>query len=363
MNFVKKSVTVLICLICLNAAASAQYVSLNKVEITRLKKLVGSDQSAARQYEEIKRTALAALSQTPGPIDTIHTEGRLKGNPQKIATAKALADMHKIYALALVYRLDNHKEYLNKAKDFLIAWAVVNKPNGDPIDDTNLDGAVEGYDLIKDDLAPHDKAQVAAWLAATAQVEIDKLNPKRTTSFNNWHSHRLKVIGEIGFAIDDKRFQQFAIDGLKQQLVKNLNPDGSSIDFKLRDAMHYHLYDLEPLLKLAIILKRATGDNYYTYTSPTNTSIEKSVGWVLPYATGEVKHQEYVNSTVKFDRERANNHEAGFAIGAYFDPHAAVPMLTLASFFRPELLNTVLSIENSHEKYPDWQSVLNEVEK
>ena len=39
---------------------------------------------------------------------------------------------------------------------------------------------------------------------------------------------------------------------IKKQIAANLRPDGSSLDFHERDALHYHCYDLEPLLTLAI---------------------------------------------------------------------------------------------------------------
>lgn len=350
-------------LISASALAKAQFVSFNANEITRLKQLASEDASAGKRLNDWKQQAEQALADTPNPIDTIHTEGRLKGSPQKVATAKALEDIRKIYALSLTYRLTAEKRYLDKAAAFLTAWAKANQPNGDPIDDTNLDGAIEGYDLIKKDLKAKENKKISRWLQQTGETEINKLNPKRATSFNNWHSHRLKIVGEIGFAIDDKDLQRWAIEGLKVQLVKNLKPDGSSWDFEERDAMHYHLYDLEPLLKLAIVLKRATGVDYYSYQSEAQTSIKKSVEWVLPYATGEKTHGEFVNSKVKFDRDRAKNGEAEYKPGTLFQPKAAVHMLSLASFFQPDFAATVRKIEGTDEAYPNWQLLVNAAEK
>ena len=244
-----------------------------------------------------------------------------------------------------------------------MAWADNNKPNGDPIDDTNLDPAVDAYDLIKDDLNAADKTRISAWLAATAQTEINKLRARSGTATNNWHSHRLKEVGEIGFAIGDRKFQQWAIDGLKQQIATNLKPDGESFDFKERDALHYHTYDLEPMLTLAIILKRATGVDYYNYESPAQTSIKRSVDWFLPFVEGTKTHAEFVNSRVAFDKKRAQNGEKGYIAGTLFEPKNGLGVLYLLTYFSPDAINTIQKVNGSTENYPNWQLVLNKVKR
>ncbi len=341
----------------------AQFVSLNDTELSKLKLLCSTDASAKAQFNELQKEAGAALNDTPNPIDTLHTEGRLQGNLQKTATAEALRDMRKMYALALIYRTSGDKKYLDKATAFLTAWSQKNVPNGDPIDDTNLDQAVEAYDLIKADIGPASNKLIAGWLAQTAQMETNRFKPGRETSYNNWHSHRLKEIGEIGYAINSKKYQQYAADGLKVQIGKNLLPDGASIDFKLRDALHYHVYDLEPLLKLAIIIKRATGVDYYGYVSPQQTSIKKSVEWLLPYLNGKKNHGEFVNSTVAFDRKRAANGEKDYMAGTLFDPKSGLGVLLLIEYFYPDAINLIMKLKRTDVNYPDWQIVLNKVRR
>lgn len=343
--------------------SKAQLVSLNNSEIEGLKKLAATNVSAKARLSEWQRVADQSLTSTPNPIDTIHTEGRLKGDPQKTATSESLRDMHKMYALALTYRISGDKKYFTKAAEFLSAWARKNSPNGDPIDDTNLDPAVETYDFIKADLSADDNKLISSWLAATAQAEMDKIKRHKGTATNNWHSHRLKEVGEIGFAIGDKKYQQWAIDGLKEQIAKNLLPDGSSIDFKLRDALHYHVYDLEPLLKLSIILKRATGVDYYNYVSPEQTSIRKSVEWLLPYLNGQKTHGEFVNSTVSFDKKRAKNGEKDYVAGTLFNPKNGLHTLLLAEYFFPDVMGLIQKLSGSTEAYSNWQLVLNKVRK
>lgn len=289
----------------LSLPSFSQIVSLNPQEINKLKTNIKNDAETNKLYTGFQKSTLKYLDEQPNPIDTIRTEGLLKGNTKKEKTSIALRDMTKMFALALEFRLSGNKKYLNKCVEFLKAWSENNHPNGDPIDDTNLDNAIEAYDLIKSEISLGDKKVIENWLSATALAEINskRMVAGRGTATNNWNSHRLKIVGEIGYALNNPEFIDWAIENFKTQINVNLNPDGTSIDFKQRDAMHYHIYDLEPMLRLAIIIDRAKGINFYTYESPKGSSIKKSVNWLLPYVKGEKQHEEYVNTTVKFDRD------------------------------------------------------------
>ena len=345
------------------APLHAQYVGLNKKEIKELQRWrKGRDSIAVavgKAYDMQAQTADRALEEAPHPIDTIRTEGLLAGDPKKTATQQSLRDMNKIYALALVYRVSGDRKYLEKAKEFLQAWARTNHPKGDPIDDTNLDRAIEAYDMVKQDLPRDENAVIVGWLRNTAQTELGGryYHPERPSHFNNWHSHRLKIVGEIAFAIGDTALQTYTINGLKTQLEKNLNPDGSSIDFTSRDALHYHVYDLEPLLKLITVLERATGVNYYSYVSPTGSSIRKSVDWLIPFVDGTKTHAEFVNSTVDFDRKRAQNNEAAYKAGTLFEPKSGLGTLVLAAYFDASLLPLAKKLFGE-EAGESWQGVV-----
>jgi hypothetical protein len=347
----------------------AQYVGLGDAQIGVLKGWLatpgapgtpGADKSLARLYGAQRALADRALMEAPHPIDTIRSEGLLQGDPKKTATQEALRDMGKMYALALVYKMSGDTAYLLALERYFSAWAGTDKPRGDPIDDTNLDRVIEAYDMVKGELPPDVERAVRDWLRLTASVEITAVynRPNRATSYNNWHSHRLKIIGEIAFAIGDTALEGYAARGLEAQIGRNLRADGSSEDFALRDALHYHVYDLEPLLKLAIVLKRARGSDYYTFIAPTGSSIQRSVQWLLPYVTGEKTHAEFVNSTVEFDRRRAQNGEGAYKAGSMFDPKNGIGTLELAAFFDPSLMSLARKLSGDEGKYPDWQAVV-----
>ncbi|WP_448702122.1 alginate lyase family protein [Mucilaginibacter sp. AW1-3] len=340
---------------------NAQYVGLNNAEIAKLKQLIDQDADVKAYYKNQEAIADASLNVNPNPIDTILSEGKLEGDPKKTATAFALKDMSKIYSSALVYKLYNDKEYLKNAVQYLLAWAKLNKSKGDPIDDTNLDGAIEAYDMLKANINAANNEVIVAWFKQVAAAEVGTWKPNKATGYNNWNSHRLKVVGEIAYAINDADLQKFTIDGLKKQIEVNLYADGSGVDFKLRDALHYHAYDLEPLLKLAIVLKRATGVDYYSYVSDKQSSIKKSVEWFVPYVSGEKTHGEFVNSTVSFDKKRAMNGQAEYKAGTLFKPTNGLKTLGLACYFDPQYITVIKKVKSTDKTYPDWQAVLNKV--
>lgn len=345
--------------------ATAQSISLKDKEVAKLQRLVQSDKSAEKQFNFLLKTADAALQNAPNPIETITAEGRLKGDPLKTASTEALSDMPKIYALAIAYRVKTDDKYLKKATEFLTAWAAKNKPTGDPIDETKMDNAFEGYDLIKDKFSDVDKAAVESWFLAVAKAEMTfpKMTQGKTTAMNNWNSHRLKIVGEIACTLGDDELRKYVLDKLKIQLAANLNPDGTSFDFLERDALHYHTYDLEPLLKLAIVFKRAVNADFYNYETDKGASIAKSVNFLVPFVTGEKTHEEFVNTKVAFDKARAKNGEQAYISGTLFKPAEGIKTISLAAWFNPQLTETVRKAKNDESKFPNWQMVLNEVTK
>lgn len=325
--------------------------------VTKVKELISVSRHTKSILIKCKEIAENALSEAPNPIETISSEGRLKGDPIKTATQLSIKDFNKIYALSMAYKVTHEKRYLDKAKEYLLAWANMNKPAGNPINDTNLDPAIDGYNLIKPSLKREDISVIDNWLSAAATEEIKSMvkSLKKESAHNNWNSHRLKILVEVAAATDDPTQIALLTSLVKEQIAANLLPDGSSIDFKLRDALHYHVYDLEPLLKLSIVFKRLTGVDFYNYQAPNGASIKKSMEWLLPYLTGEKKHAEFVNSTVKFDQDRAKNGEAGYQKGTLFEPETGLKTLALAGYFNPEYDNLYEKLRADKLIDGDWQ--------
>lgn len=342
----------------------AQFVSMNNNEIKFLKKLIKQDDGVKKQYLNFKALADSSLATVPSPVDTVFSEGRLASDPKKIKSLKALKDVNRMYALALSYKIEGNNAYLKKTTDFLVAWANLNKPMENPINDTKFEAAFEAYDLVKNDLSRNDNETIKKWLSVMAYKELNhpffsKKKPGSPTS--NWNSHRIKVIGMIAYAINDDSLKIFINTALPSQIATNLYADGSGMDFKERDALHYQVYTLEPLIKLAVVVNRATGKDFYKYVSVVGSSLQKSMEFLLPYTTGEKTHEEFVNSKTEFDKKRAINKESNFITGALYQPSHGLNLFAMATYFQPDYLQIVQKLQKSEEKYPNWDVVLNHI--
>ncbi|MBB6107405.1 Alginate lyase [Mucilaginibacter lappiensis] len=342
----------------------AQYVSLNDAEIQVLKKNIAGSDDVKKAFERYKRTAEQALNEQPSPIETIVSQGVLAGNPAKTASLKSLQDGNKIYALALCYRLYQQKSYLQKVQDFLLAWANTNKPNGDPINETKLEDMITGYDLIRNNVSAESKQQIDSWLIKVGEAEFNSASakPGRTTSFNNWNSHRIKTLTLVAFTLHNTGYEPRIYQEIEKQINVNLNADGSGFDFLERDALHYHTYTLEPLLRASMVIYRATGKNYFSYQSEKGASIQKSVDFLVPFVTGVKTHGEFVNSKVPFDKQRAANHEKGYEAGTLFEPGNGVYTLSLAAYFNPAYIQDIQQVNTTKQKF-NWQLALDQVMK
>ncbi len=358
-----KRLFIVLCLLTITAAARAQYLSLTTAEVKVLKKALQTDARVKKAYAPLQALAEKSLMQSPNPINKVTSQGLLAGNPAKTASLNAVLDGPKIYAMALHYRLFGDKAYLKKAYEYLSAWAQLNVATGDPIDETKLEDFFTGYDLIRTELSVSQQQDIDAWLKiiAMAQLHSASAQPSRSTSKNNWNSHRIKVITQIVYAIHADQYRDTINQLIQQQINQNLYADGSGYDFAERDALHYHIYTLEPLLKALIVINRATGVNDYALQSPTGASVKKSVDFLLPFMTGEKSHGEFTNSRVKFDRDRAANGEKGYVTGHLFEPKNGIVVLSLASYFDPSLLSVIQQVGGAD--YYDWQLVLNQVRK
>ncbi len=344
-------------------ACAADTMSFSVVQRGKLVRLIQTDTDAARLFSQLKRAADASLDAAPHPVREIATAGVLAANPDKAASRAALADMKKLSALGFAYAVTIDAAYADAATRMILGWAQTYQPSGSPVDETKLEPLFVAYGLTSQTFSPAEKTPVEAWLRLLAKREADGVRPDSVTASNNWNSHRLKIIGLIGYDLDDHSLIDRAVNGFKQQIASNLLPDGSSLDFHERDALHYHCYDLEPLLTLAIAAHQR-GLDLYDFQAPNGASLRKAVNFLVPYCDGTATHAEWVHSKVEFDRTRAEAGEAKFRIGANFDPRDGLRTLELASFFDPSLTPLVAKLAGRDTAtYPTWQCVLNAAQR
>jgi Alginate lyase len=349
----------LLCLSSCNVSPAAPRLDR---EHTSLRTLVASDPEAALCFKDLKDAADTALHDQPYPIKTIVSEGHLQSDPNRIRTYESLPDMDKIDALHWAFIVTGDPRYLAKLHAFLLSWATTNVSEGNPINDTKLDAAFSAYGDTRPTFTNDERTTIDHWLRATAHALIDKLAKSSDHAKTNWQSHRLKMIGFVAFILGDADLKKYTRTRYKQQIADNLLPNGSSIDFEERDALHYQLYDLEPLLTLAIVADQSNV-NLYSYTAPTGSSLPKSVAFLLPFCAGTEKHAEFVHSKVDFDRQRAASGDNSYKAGRLFNPRDGIGCLELAAYFSPDIVPLIARLCDSDAKrFPTWQTVLNAAE-
>ena len=130
-----------------------------------------------------------------------------------------------------------------------------------------------------------------------------------------------------------------------------MNSEGEVVDFKQRDAIHYVVYDLQPLLQAALAAM-SRGEDWYHWIAPNNASLEKGVNWLTPYVTGEKTHNEFINSKIKLDAIRKQRGLKNF--NGIFRPEEAKSVYWLASAFNASYEPLALKLLAKPPLIMDW---------
>lgn len=245
---------------------------------------------------------------------------------------------------ALAWHAGADDEWLNFARRYLMAWIKTYKPSFNPIDETGFDTLIDIYVMIGPSLPASEREQVRSYLQDWGWGYVTAIihHGRRAIWINNWQSHRIKLVTMIAVAIDDTPLFDKARDLFRKQIQANIALDGTTLDFRERDALHYVVYDLQPLIQAALAA-RTRDEDWYHWTSDDGSSLANAMTWLLPYLSGEKRHREFVHSAVRFDAIRAQAGLKGYS--GLFDPRTAGALVWLASAFDPRfrLLATQLA--------------------
>ncbi|KAB2681666.1 alginate lyase family protein [Brucella pseudintermedia] len=256
--------------------------------------------------KDAKRIIAAAhqnLGKKPNPLKKIHTEGTLPGHGIHDQSVIAEADFPRVYTFALAYQLTHDPVYLNKAIEYLEAWAALYKPSFNPIDETNFGPFIQAYALLKDDMPSADRSRIQPLIQQFAEGYIQSGANIMDRDHANWQSHRIKIATLAAAALGDRNQLNETEKLFKTQISYNIRSDGSVEDFYKRDALHYVTYDLQPLVEASIAAHRS-GRDWFHYRSQKGGSLTNALNWLVPYAEGTKQHIEFLHSTVPFDKAR-----------------------------------------------------------
>lgn len=289
---------------------------------------------------------LPPKSLAPHPLAHVHTEGTLPHMGIRDQSLEAEHDWPVMLDAALVWHAGVNEKSYDIAHRFLLAWVDIYTPDLNPIDETNLDALIDTYAILADRLEPEERQRISAWLGRWGWDYVASIAraPKPGGIWtNNWQSHRIKLVTMIAAAIDDEKLFAEARRLFRHQIAVNLLADGQVMDFAERDALHYVVYDLEPLLRAALAARAYRDEDWYRWQAPNHASVARSVAWLTPYVTGEKTHAEFVHSKVAFDAQRAAAGVKGFT-GAFDVKDAAITYWS-AALFDPKLAAIAMRLD------------------
>jgi len=269
------------------------------------------------------------LDHAPRAMRSIHTEHTLPHQGIRDASIEAERDFPAARQLALASALSGDSRYATAASRIIGAWLDVYQPDFNPIDETNMDALLEAYDFLPDDAKAPISVAFGNFVRNLARGYLDRMpGVHGGTATNNWQSHRVKLATLSAYESGEAALIERARQAFVKQLNDNLLPNGEVLDFEQRDAIHYVVYDLEPLITAALAAKMH-GEDWYALATRSGASLQKSLDWLAPFADGSKVHQEFLHSSVRFDYERRDAGVAGFS--GEFDPKNARNVFALAA--------------------------------
>lgn len=231
-------------------------------------------------------------------------------NPQKVDIGN---EMKIIHQLCLAYAFTQEKPYLDKAVEYLKAWAGINvalsKRN---IHEETYNIAVEGYSLIRKVINPADRELIDGWIRKRAEVFI-KDNDLRV---NNWGTCLLYQFYLFGTVLEDEAIVEKFTSSYDQWVKGNLFPNGTTTDLLGRDAFAYHAYDLLFFARLCHLKAMREGydaaEAFYKKDVQWGASIRKSVNFWKPFLldTKKYTHLEFVETEYEPDKKRSDYNKA-----------------------------------------------------
>ncbi|GAB6847173.1 alginate lyase family protein [Paraburkholderia kururiensis] len=274
----------------------------------------------------------ARVNETPHAVPRLHTEGTLPHEGIYDQSVEAEKDLDLMRNAALAWRATTDDRFLKLVDRLLYAWVTTYQPSFNPIDETHFEGLILAYDMTASALPVKTRNATMAFLTKFANGYIAQIDaqprPLAGTFRNNWQSHRIKLIAMAAFTLDNRKMIAAAQRLFVEHIGDNIEPDGSTVDFTERDALHYVTYDLQPLVTAALAARRHNR-NWLPERAPSGATLAAALNWLTPYALGQKTHEEFVHSTVAFDAKRREAGLPGYS--GEWDPKNAAELFHLAA--------------------------------
>ncbi len=301
-------------------------LALSAAEENDLRRLAKESGSEVQKFRDAQvKIAKQRFNETPSPIEYF-TAGLSSAIPadrdlldKQSKARRDFTTMSALYWAWLFAEKDvcvtvdgkpkSRQDCLNRIKAFVLDWTGTYKftfiqsglrTSGNPISEAGLLPLILTYARVKNHLTlnSRESAQIKNWLA-NEYASLAAYNFSSSTTRSNFRSHQLLTLGAISVALNDSSKWQSVMETLNSHLDRNIGSDGSTVDFHDRDALNYHFYDLEPILKLACIAQKNHQQGIYfrKYASAPLPKVKAAVEFTIPYINGTILHPEFANST------------------------------------------------------------------
>ena len=247
-----------------------------------------------------------AASQTPfTAVRNISYEGVLPTEESYIISQASTKQIPNILLVAFCARYGNAPNCTAAAIQGLFVWATTNIPIGDPIDGSLMMPYIQAYDLMRPILVglltPDNITFLDDYLYLLIEAGDAFTQNPQPNNHITWY-YALRAIASVVLA--DEALINNTVQRMNEFIIYNIYDDGSNVDFYLRDAIYYVVYDYEAWMYIVLQAPQLLSNTALTL-------INLGINWLQPYCQGNLTHIEFVYTTVKYDIDRRN---AGLAV-------------------------------------------------
>jgi hypothetical protein len=282
-----------------------------------------------------------SLGLTVQPIERFELAGTLNQHPGHVRSDEAKRSFPAIFALAVASR--TAPEPLRSASRdgavaALLSWAGAYRPSGNPIDEWFFVPLLQAVDLTAGQADPEDGNELLRWARDFAVAGDEFYRPRAERNAgraNNWMARRLLIRTVASTVAGDDRARMELPAMLQAFVARNYvgdesgHPDGRTFDFVQRDALHYHMAAVHPLVEVLLYAPDLVSGN-------VRAAITAGLGFLRPFFLGERVHIEFARTTVSFDLERRDAGNPVFQ-QAPWDPARGRVLLRVARAVFPEV--------------------------